>query len=97
MSTVREPFLHPTRRAYYRRVTIPKNLRQYLKGSIEVWRSLKTADPQHSKTCAIIDGGGLEAPLGRFSRIDLEMVSRQVSAESSWSLRRSPADLEFDQ
>lgn len=38
------PFLHPGRRAYYRRVTIPKILRPLFANRVEVWRSLKTTD-----------------------------------------------------
>ncbi len=41
MSTV---FFHPDRKAYYRRVHVPRKLRQHFKGRVEVWRSLKTAD-----------------------------------------------------
>ena len=41
MSTV---FLHPTRKTFYRRVQIPRKIRQYFKGRVEIWRSLKTSD-----------------------------------------------------
>jgi len=50
MSTV--IFLHPTRHTYYRRVQIPKNIRQYFKGKVEVWRSLKTADKDQASVRA---------------------------------------------
>ena len=70
MSTVREPFLHPTRRVYYRRVTIPKNLRQYLKGRIEVWRSLKTADPERTRDVCDHRGRWTGSALADFHRID---------------------------
>ena len=50
MSTVF--FLHPTRHTYYHRVRIPKKIRQYFKGKIEVWRSLKTADKDHAEVRA---------------------------------------------
>lgn len=41
MSTV---FLHPIRKTFYRRVQIPKKIRQHFKGRVEVWRSLRTSD-----------------------------------------------------
>ncbi|SLM46471.1 protein of unknown function [Nitrospira japonica] len=41
MSTV---FRHSSRPTFYRRVHIPRKLRQHFKGRVEVWRSLRTAD-----------------------------------------------------
>ena len=41
MSTI---FLHPTRRLYYHRSSVPTRLKRLLKGRVEIWRSLKTAD-----------------------------------------------------
>lgn len=35
-------FLSSNRKSFYHRITIPKNLRGYFRGRVEVWRSLKT-------------------------------------------------------
>ncbi len=41
-------FLHPTRKTFYRRVYIPRKIRQHFKGRVEVRRSLKTADTEEA-------------------------------------------------
>src|SRR6188508_3102754 len=51
MSTV---FLHPTRKTYYRRVQIPRKIRPYFRGKVEVWRSLKTADKDQAQVRAAL-------------------------------------------
>ena len=48
MSTVWHTVWHRTRKVYYRRVHIPRNLRQHFNGRLEVWRSLKTADQEEA-------------------------------------------------
>jgi len=45
-------FLHPTRKTFYRRVHIPRKIRQHFKGRIEVWRILKTADAEEADLSA---------------------------------------------
>lgn len=46
MATV---FLHPKRKTYYHRAQIPIKLRPYLRGRVELWRSLKTDDKDEAK------------------------------------------------
>ena len=41
-------FFHPTRKTFYQRGRIPKNIRQHFKGRVEVWRSLRTADQEEA-------------------------------------------------
>lgn len=42
-------FLHPKRHAYYHRSIIPRRLRPYFKGRVQVWRSLKADDSDEAK------------------------------------------------
>lgn len=42
-------FLSYNRKSFYHRITIPKNLRGYFKGRVEVWRSLRTRDKAEAR------------------------------------------------
>jgi len=48
--------------------------------------------PQHVKTGAIVDSGGLEAARADFHRIDLHAISWQWTTVPSWALRWAPTD-----
>ncbi|MBX3301595.1 MAG: site-specific integrase [Nitrospira sp.] len=45
-------FLSKHRKSYYYRIWIPKAVRSYFKGKVEVWRSLKTKDKEEARVLA---------------------------------------------
>jgi integrase len=85
-------FLHPTRRVYYRRVSIPKRLRPWFQNRVEVWRSLKTADKDQASLRAAHFDAATQRLFVTLKRHGGRMTTEQIEA-----LVRHWLELELDE